>query len=268
MRIIFGNPAGIGDELCVTPSIRVIRQKQPDERIILEGFRRPELFYNNPYLPGGSSDNGVAVELNHNKFWNCPTLPIKFARAIGLELPPRTRPELYLSKEELSDDFGVKRWRRTIAIDTWSSGPSRRYPLHLFQRVVDILNSDGWQVIEVGRHEGKRLTGVLDFRQRLTIRQTAAAIVRCSLYLGNDSGNFHIAAAVKVPQVALFSVTPSARRAYSITVPIDGTGCGGWGPNGCNNVCPRGPEPKCLAEIQPERVVEAVRAAFTKFERR
>jgi hypothetical protein len=76
LRIIFGNPAGIGDELCVTPSIRVIRQKQPDERIILEGFRRPELFYNNPYLPGGSSDNGVAVELNHNTFWNCPTLPI------------------------------------------------------------------------------------------------------------------------------------------------------------------------------------------------
>lgn len=40
---------------------------------------------------------------------------------------------------------------------------------------------------------------------RLTYRQTAAAMSYCHLYIGNDTGSMHIAAALKIPVLVVFS---------------------------------------------------------------
>jgi len=45
---------------------------------------------------------------------------------------------------------------------------------------------------------------------KLSPLQAAAAISRCSLYIGNDSGLTHLAAAVGAPTLALFGPTPAA----------------------------------------------------------
>jgi len=39
----------------------------------------------------------------------------------------------------------------------------------------------------------------------LTLRASAAALKRCALFLGNDTGTMHLAAAVGVPCVGIFS---------------------------------------------------------------
>lgn len=53
---------------------------------------------------------------------------------------------------------------------------------------------------------------VYNLAGRTTIHETAAIIERCSLFLGNDSGPMHIAAAVGTPVVAVFG--PSNKEAW------------------------------------------------------
>ena len=55
----------------------------------------------------------------------------------------------------------------------------------------------------------------------LTVRQSAAVLDHCKMYLGNDTGTMHLAAAQSVPCVALFSARDWPGR---------------WYPNGTANV--------------------------------
>ena len=50
---------------------------------------------------------------------------------------------------------------------------------------------------------------------RLKLRQSAALIERCSLFLCNDSGPMHIAVALKVPTVAIFGPTDYVRWGHN-----------------------------------------------------
>ncbi len=65
------------------------------------------------------------------------------------------------------------------------------------------------------------LPGAIDARGTLTIAEAAAVIERCALYVGNDSGLMHLAAATGTPTVGLCGTTrdraaemaPAGRRA-------------------------------------------------------
>ena len=54
---------------------------------------------------------------------------------------------------------------------------------------------------------------ILDLAGRLTLRQTIAILSRCRLFIGNDSGLMHIAAALAVPLVAVFGPTEPGKTA-------------------------------------------------------
>jgi ADP-heptose:LPS heptosyltransferase len=67
----------------------------------------------------------------------------------------------------------------------------------------------------------------------LALRPAAAALKRCQLYLGNDTGTMHLAAAVGVPCAAIFSARDFPGRWYPngeghrvFRSPIDCEGCG------------------------------------------
>jgi heptosyltransferase-2 len=59
--------------------------------------------------------------------------------------------------------------------------------------------------------------GLLNLAGRTSIHETAALIERCDLFVGNDSGPMHIAAAVGTPVVAVFG--PSNIRAWGPYTP-------------------------------------------------
>ncbi len=57
------------------------------------------------------------------------------------------------------------------------------------------------------------LPGAIDLAGRLTLPEAAACLARAALYVGNDSGLMHLAAASGVPTLGLFGPTPVAEYA-------------------------------------------------------
>jgi heptosyltransferase-2 len=52
---------------------------------------------------------------------------------------------------------------------------------------------------------------VLNLAGVLSLRETMAAIAKCSLFISNDSGLMHVASALRIPQLALFGSTRPER---------------------------------------------------------
>ena len=88
-----------------------------------------------------------------------------------------------------------------------------------------------------------------------TLPQLAALISGATVYVGNDTGAMHLAAALDIPVVAVFGggtwprFVPAAKRSVSVVQPLPCFGCG-WD-------CAFGDAP-CLGGIAVEEVTEAV----------
>ena len=106
---------------------------------------------------------------------------------------------------------GSRPW---IAVGPGSKMPAKRWPVERFQEVVDLLiqEFDIWPVVFGGDED--RIFGDTLIRKwgrgynaagALGLRTAAAALKRCVFFLGNDTGTMHMAAAMGVPCVAVFS---------------------------------------------------------------
>jgi heptosyltransferase-2 len=92
------------------------------------------------------------------------------------------------------------------------------------------------------------------------LRQAVALIERCRLFVTNDSGLMHIAAAFNVPQVAVFGPTdpvttyPFSPNSRIVRVPTECSPC-------LLPECPR--DHRCMTAITVERVFEAASTLFS-----
>ncbi|NOX61856.1 MAG: glycosyltransferase family 9 protein [Chloroflexi bacterium] len=107
-------------------------------------------------------------------------------------------------------------------------------------------------------------TPIIDFSQRLSIKQLAALLSRASLFVGADSGVMHVAAAMRAPIVAIFG--PTNHRAWAPWTPyspsrvvrtgIDCSPCAYVGHDvGQRNGCAAR---TCLALLDVDQVMAAV----------
>jgi heptosyltransferase-2 len=106
---------------------------------------------------------------------------------------------------------------------------ARMWPVERFAEVARALvDTAGARIVLVGGPGEQTLTRrlaelvarpgrVLDLAGRSDVHQTAAIIEQCDLFLGNDSGPMHMAAAVRTPVVAVFG--PSNQTAWGPYTP-------------------------------------------------
>jgi len=147
----------------------------------------------------------------------------RYIAAAGI--PPVARePELFLTADEKRDARSYLRWacgdgrpldgaRPLIGMHPGATWPAKKWLPERFAALADMLRSklgahviitsgpgDGDAVAAVERHAVSAPTRL----NVLPLRQLAAVIAQCRVFIANDAGPMHIAAALGVPTIGLF----------------------------------------------------------------
>ncbi len=148
-------------------------------------------------------------------------------------------------------------------------GGAKRWPAERFAAVADALSSRcGARIVvfgspsdeRVAREVGAKMTGQpVILAGRTTLGQLMGLLRLCRLFITNDSGPMHLAAALDVPQLAIFGSTsevatgPLNEHARILKNQVDCNPC-------FLRECPT--DFRCMLGISVEQVVEAAQASL------
>lgn len=194
---------------------------------------------------------------------------LAIAAAAGADPTPHA-PQLHLLPEVRQR---VQRWTEgpgeLIALHLGAGFESKQLPIETFVEVARLLYERGEQrvIVLIGGPNERALaerfkelyTGpVIDAVGKTSLQETAAILERCRLFIGNDSGPMHLAAAVGTPVVACFGPSlPSEYGPFAVPHRIVETEL--WC-RPCDHVhCVQPEERKylCMTSIQAAQVVRA-----------
>jgi lipopolysaccharide heptosyltransferase II len=171
--------------------------------------------------------------------------------------------------ERLLHDLGIVADGRPLVL----LHPGARYwfkawPAERFAQLADRLSAEAGCLVLIGGgareqsvaaeiREGTRCHPI-NLTGRVDLRQFAAIVRRCALYIGNDNGSMHVAAAVGTPVIGLFGPSAPAEWAphgrAQVTTIYKGLDC-----RVCYHpTCTRG-EQSCMKQITVDEVFEAAR---------
>ena len=176
--------------------------------------------------------------------------------------------------------LGVDQQKLTIGVNPGSVWPTKRWwsrgfaeLIQLIKRKVDCQvllfggNDDAAVVDDVARRAGGAAISLVG---KISLRELAAAINRCRVFVTNDSGPMHIAVARKISTVAIFCATtpdlgffPYSDNAIVVHKDLSCRPCASHG----GRRCPLGSE-ECIREIRAEVVLKAVEKLLHAKERR
>jgi len=161
---------------------------------------------------------------------------------------------------------------KLIGLHPGAGHPRKRWPKESFAALGKSLTGRGFSLLVFGGPEEKELAeyvaskagpGAVSMVGGQDLRATLALIKRCRVFISNDSGLAHCAAALLVPTLSVFGPTdPALSRPYGPSAktvqspvkcgpcyrPADKYGC-------------REPGPPCLSRVSPESVF----SEFLKF---
>ena len=168
---------------------------------------------------------------------------------------------------QIADQFlkkhGIDPHSPIIGIHPGAQKPFKCWPAKNFIEVGNTLQSKvGGRVVITGDDREKDLAGEIANRvkdsvsaaRRLPLRGTAALIEKMKIFITNDTGPMHLALALNIPTVALFSPTNPQicgpygnKKSIAIEKPKACFPCIG---KNCKN-------PICMEQISPEEVIAA-----------
>ena len=177
--------------------------------------------------PRAGVDTGRALHtrtLPYPNSWHETEKCFRMLEAIGITSDER-RLATWWTPEDASDGQELacrarKGRPKLVALGLGASESSRRWPPERFLDTVckvgaagDVafLALGGPDVIESGRWLAKKACGLVTCAtDDLPLGTVWAAIANCDLYVGNDTGLMHMAAAARVPVVAVIGVAAGA----------------------------------------------------------
>jgi hypothetical protein len=204
----------IGDTLGLTAIAEMLYEKEGILSIISTAV--PELFLNNPYVTSTSSNIPKIVLYPCGKV-DCNIIQ-HYANQLNIDVPEGTKPKIFLSPDEINYGKTVLKefeQNKKIAITLKSSTPAKDLKYEYISPLLDRLKEHGYKLIGVGRENGLGQYGYnKSFINQTTLRQLCAIISQCDLCLSVDTGTFHIAAALDIPQVIFFRNNGQSNNAY------------------------------------------------------
>jgi heptosyltransferase-2 len=144
-------------------------------------------------------------------------------RALSWDAPSkdptlRAGPESVTRARSLLSAKGIEDHQLVVGLSPGAAyGPAKRWPVERFAAIGDrAIREWGAKVIVIGTEKdlGETLVsaaapGVVNFCGTTMLGDALALIKRCRVFVCNDSGLMHVAAALQVPTVAIFGSTDS-----------------------------------------------------------
>jgi heptosyltransferase-2 len=172
-----------------------------------------------------------------------------------------------ISAAAMLRDCGVREGQIIVGINPGAYyGEAKRWFPERYAAVGDwIADAYGARILLFGSHSDLRTTqevaahmkhSAVMLAGKTTLGELIALIKKCDLFITNDSGPMHLAAALNVPQLAIFGSTteiatgPLSPRAMVIKHPVACSPC-------FLRKCPT--DFRCMTEISVERVIAAAR---------
>ena len=169
--------------------------------------------------------------------------------------------------EALLAAAGVRAGTMLVALNPSARWATKRWPAESFAAAGDWLQRHGGARVAVVGSGQERSAGdevircmqtmPLDLVGKTTMKELIALLRRLRVFITNDSGPMHLAAAVGTPVIAPFGPTDPARTGpYGAghAVLRSGAPCSPCFSRRCANTI----EMECLTAIRPEQVIEAV----------
>ena len=180
--------------------------------------------------------------------------------------------EQSLRAEEKLQSFGARRGAMRVAVGAGASyGSAKCWPPERFAVAINrLMNERKAEIILFGTLAEAAVSAaiqagldqaVLDLTGKTEIAELPALLSRCTLFLGNDSGAMHVAAAVGLPVVAVFGPTDPCGTApvtARCTIVQEKPYC-----SPCFlRKCPT--DHRCMTAIAPQRVSDGVLRALAE----
>jgi len=201
---------------------------------------------------------------------------LEVLKLIGIESADKGGPEIWV--DEGSRRRAQKLWREkfpgegpVVGLNPGASWPTKRWPPAAFAALADRLAAEGIGAALFGgpmdadiaaeilaRMENGRRPAVAVFTGRTTLLEYAALVKNCRALVSGDSGPMHIAAAQKVPVVAIFGPSDPVRYGpygHPEAVLRAAHSCLGCGRHECERHT-------CMNDITPEMVMAKVKDAL------
>jgi ADP-heptose:LPS heptosyltransferase len=130
---------------------------------------------------------------------------LRFAHWCGAGRASDARLELSLTPSDRDlARTALKDGGRYVALAPGAGDPLRCWPIERFSAIATWLHDErGMTPVLLGGRCDPQFACAMNFIGRTTLRQAAAVLERCELFVGNDSGLKHIAAATGIPVVEI-----------------------------------------------------------------
>ena len=180
---------------------------------------------------------------------------LRFARWCGAGRAFDARLELSLTASDREFARTVlKDGGRYVALAPGAGHPLRCWPVERFSAIATWLrDQQGMTPVLLGKRGDPQFAGAMNFIGRTTLRQAAAVFERCELFVGNDSGLKHIAAAMGVPVVEISGF----RRGGAANHANSPSRFHAWGVQHCVVQPSEGPGMIVISEVTTEAVRNA-----------
>lgn len=264
----------VGDEIMMIPAYEVLKKRYPQSKISAQ-VRYPELLKGNPFVDfvaGGaeqSFDPDLVCDLHYD-----PRGKSRLGYlAEALKSPSLPYPKVYLQKEEV--EAARKKWlpeNPDLVIAVCYS--SSRWFVRQWERqkwiqlVSHFIEQCGARVLVLGKDEEPIPVGI-NLIGKTGVREAAALLGACHLFVGSDSGLVHLAAAVGTPTVGLYGpLNPgyliAGRPGFTpIWSTVECRGCWSDGRMKHLDHCPK-IVPDCMSSIPVSEVIEAAQQLLSK----
>ena len=186
------------------------------------------------------------------------------------------------NKEPIPADVGIPRigyapMNEEYDVIIWpeckGNWPCKKWPYQYYQNLIDIFHSTGKSIAVVGVDKSPNYTNATDYRGKISLLETGGLIKNAKMFIGNEGGISHYAAALKVPTFIILGCSdpvknmPLMRNAHGISKNLDCQPCqfkrsfkinkkkNPWKMEGCLKL-------SCLRELTPDEVSQKIMEAM------